>query len=1074
MKQQITTPKNWYLTEKWGMISMNLLSLALLMGVSLLPVTAAMKNQSNRKPVSFTYSNRSQVDIPVKGKITDRKTGETLIGVSVKVKGAKTGVSSDGNGNYSINAPANGILTITYIGYETLEVPINNRGLVDISLVGSNTSLDEVVVIGYGTQKKINLTGAVSTVDSKVFDSRPIANIGKGLQGTISNLNISQSDGSLGKGASFNVRGNTSINGGSPLILVNGIPMDINLLNPSDIDNVTVLKDAASAAIYGARAAYGVILVTTKSGGMKDKPIISISSNYSINSPTIKFETMDAMERMSYMNEGNMRVNGTPYYQFDQYYAAAITAHYNDPSKPEVFQHPNESPTSYAFSANTDWAKETLRNSFPQQQNTASIRGGSDKFNYYTSFSSFYEEGVAKNFDEKYKRYNFMTNLSYNLNKWFNVGTRISINTSKKTYPPNDASNNFAEDRNMFQTHQWPNWPVYLPDGNYASLGSVPNLVQMQKEGGYRTRNIGDSWLTGFVKLTPVKHMSFNLDYSFNAKNTAELDYRRQLPMFDRAGLSGYYPYTNPSSVTRTNYDNKYYVFNAYTDYENTFAKKHYFKAMVGLNQENDLDQWFQTKREKLMVGTIPQMNLASGERYAYDGAQEYAIRGAFSRLNYSFDDRYLFEFNGRYDGTSKFAKKDRFAFFPSVSAGWRVDNEAFFTGLKKSINMLKFRGSYGNLGNQNVPGYYPYIATFSTGAVNYLINGDAPMTAFAPGLVSPTLTWETVTQRNFGVDFAVLDNRLSGSFDIYRRDTKKMLTKSQTLPAVLAVAEPQSNAADMKTTGFDLTLNWNHTINKVRYGVTFLLGDYKAEILKYSNPSGIISDYYVGQNLGAIWGMETGGFFKTDVEAAALDQKNISGRKRQAGDIWFVDQNGDNKIARGKQTLEDHGDMKIIGNNTPRYSFGFRPNISWKGFDLDIFMQGVAKRDMWISGMYFLDAYNNEWGIQGKIISDYWSPTNLDAQYPRPLVTGGTDVQAVQTRFLQNAAYMRLKQLTFAYTIPLQLSKKLGVQRMKVYFSGNNLWEATKMVKIVDPEQNSAISYPLNRSLSFGANFDF
>jgi len=1011
-------------------------------------------------------------DIIVSGKVTDQKSGEPLIGVSVKLRETNVGVATDENGNYSLKSPKNGTLIITYVGYETSNVTVNNREIINISLASSSGSLEEVVVVGYGTQKKINLTGAVANVDSKVLESRPITNIGQGLQGTIANLNVTQSDGSLGKGASFNVRGNTSINGGSPLILVDGIPMDINLLNPNDIANVTVLKDAASAAIYGARAAYGVILVTTKSG-KKSSPLISLSSNYSINKPTIRFETMNVMERMAYMNEGNMRVNGTPYYQFDQYYEAAIIAHFNDPTKPDVFQHPNESPTTYAFAANTDWPSLTLRNSYPQQQHTASISGGSDKFKYYTSFSYFNEEGIAKNFNERFNRYNFMTNLTYSLAKWIDIGTRISLNNSNKKYPPNDKSGNFNEDRNMFQVHQWPNWPVYLPDGHYASLGSVPNLVQMQKEGGYRTRDIGDSWLTGVIKLTPIKNMTFNLDYSYNIKNTDELDYRRQLPMYDRAGLSGYYPYTNPSSVTRTSYTDRYYVFNAYTDYENTF-NKHYFKIMVGLNQENTSNKWFQATREKLMVGTIPQMSLASGERYAADGDQEYAIRGAFSRINYSFDDRYLVEFNGRYDGTSKFAKKDRFAFFPSVSVGWRVDNEAFFKGLKSSINMLKLRGSYGNLGNQNVPGYYPYIATFTTGAANYLINGEAPMTAYAPGLVSPTLTWETVTQRNFGIDVSVLNNRLSGTFDVYRRDTKNMLTKSQTLPAVLAVAEPQANAADMKTTGFDLTIDWNHTINKVRYGVTFLLSDYTAEILRYSNPSGIISDYYVGQKIGSIWGLVTGGFFETDEKAAALDQKNISGRKRQAGDIWFEDLNGDGKITRGKQTLDDHGDMKIIGNNTPRYSFGFRPNVSWKGFDLDIFLQGVAKRDMWIAGNYFINAYNDEWSVQGKVITDYWTPTNPNAKYPRPLVTGGNDVTAVQTRFLQNAAYMRLKQLTLGYTIPVNLTQKWGIKRVKVYFSGNNLWETTKMVKITDPEQTSAMSYPLNRAVSFGLNVDF
>jgi TonB-linked SusC/RagA family outer membrane protein len=1012
--------------------------------------------------------------ITVTGKVT-ASDQTTIPGVSILVKGTTTGTVTDADGNYSVKVPdATAILVFSSIGYLSQEVPVGDRAVIDIILLEDVQSLEEVVVVGYGVQKKINVTGAVSTVNSDVLESRPITNLGQALQGTIPNLNISQASGALGSGSTFNVRGNTSINGGSPLILVNNIPMDINLINPNDIESVTVLKDAASAAIYGARAAYGVILITTKKGSKALKPQVTLSSNYSVNTPVVKFETMDAMERMTYMNEANMRVNGRPYYQFDEYYEAAITAHYNDPTQPETFLHPNLPPNQYGFSANTDWPRVLLRDSYPMQQYTATVSGGSDRFDYYTSLGYFRAEGITKNFDEVYSRYNLMTNLNYDLTDWMRIGTKISINTSNKTYPPNDRQDNFNENRNMFQVHQWPNWPVFLPDGKYASAGSVPNVLQMHKEGGYRTRDIFDSWMTGTVMLTPVKNMTFNLDYSFNMKDTEELDYRRQLPMYDRLGLTGYYPYTNPSSVSRTNYNNRYYVFNAYADYENTFREKHYVKVLAGFNQENASNKDFMATREKLMVSTMPYMDLAFGERYAVDGESEYAIRGAFFRANYSFNDKYFVEFNGRYDGSSKFPKSDRFAMFPSVSMGWRIDNEAFFGGLRNSFDLLKLRVSYGNLGNQNVPGFYPYIATYTSGLSNFLINGDNQMAVFAPGLVSPTLTWETVTQQDIGIDFSLLENKLSGSFDVYKRETKNMLTRSVTLPAVLAVVEPQANAADMKTTGFDLSINWTDQVDQVKYGISLLLSDYSAEITKYSNPSGIISDYYVGKSIGEIWGLETGGIFQTDDEAAALDQSQINGRKREAGDLWFVDQDGDAKITRGKQTLSDHGDMKIIGNSTPRYSYGFRTDLSWKGINLNIFFQGVAKRDLVIAGNHFVSQYNDEWGVQGKIGTDWWSPTNRDAYFPRPLITGGTDVTTVQTRYMQNAAYLRLKQLTLAYSLPTALTKKIWANRIQVYVSGNNLWEATKMIKIADPEQSSARDYPLHRAYSAGLNFGF
>jgi TonB-linked SusC/RagA family outer membrane protein len=1011
------------------------------------------------------------------GKVTS-ETGEFLPGVNIILKGTNIGTVSDSEGSYSLEVPnLTGTLVFSYIGYKTVEVAVSGRTTIDVRLVEDVQSLGEVVVVGYGTTEKINLTGAVSTIGAEALESRPITNIGQGLQGTVSNLNITQGNGSLGKGSSFNIRGNTSINGGGPLILVNGIPMDINLLSPNDIESVTVLKDAASAAIYGARAAYGVILVTTKTGKKAGgKPKVSLSTFVSRNEPTSRINFIDTKDRIAYMNEAYMRVNGRNYY--DDITMDAMMAHYNDPSQPSAIIHPS-SPSEWRGVANTNWEKILMDDSYPMQQHTASVSGGSDKFDYYSSFSYLNQKGLTNRdlFDEHFKRYNFMTNINYNVVDWITVGTKISINNSNKRFPPNYPwfRNEFPEGGTIYQTNVFSTQPFKNPDGNWSHQGSIENPAQMLTEGGYQTRDINDVWMTGSVKLTPVKNMTVNLDYSTNTNNRKEMSYVSRQPFYDVNGqVIGYYGGSNPNRVIRTNYNDKYYVFNIYGDYANTFAEKHYVKAMVGFNQENAQYNWVRAERRNLIINSIPYINLASGDRFAYDGIDEYAIRGAFTRLNYIFADRYLLEFNGRYDGTSKFAKKDRFAFFPSVSLGWRVDSEPFFAGLKNAIDQLKLRASYGDLGNQNVAGYYPYIATLSAGEVNYLINGERPMSIYAPGLVSSTLTWETVTQQNLGVDFAFFDSRLSGSFDIYKRNTKNMLTKSQTLPAVLAVNEPQANAADMSTTGFDLTLEWRHTAGDFRYSATVVFSDYTAEITKFSNPAGIISDYYVGKKMGEIWGLTTGGLFQTDDEALALDQSNINGRKRQAGDLWMVDLNGDGKITRGSQTLENPGDMSIIGNSTPRYSFGFRPTVGWKGFDLDLFFQGVGKRDLWMDSRYFLTQYSNEWVGIAKAAMDYWSPENPDAYFPRPIISGASDVTSVQSRFLQNAAYIRLKQLTLGYTIPQGLTNKMGIERFRVFFSGSNLWTATKMIEISDPELSGPSAYPLYKSMSLGANINF
>jgi TonB-linked SusC/RagA family outer membrane protein len=505
---------------------------------------------------------------------------------------------------------------------------------------------------------------------------------------------------------------------------------------------------------------------------------------------------------------------------------------------------------------------------------------------------------------------------------------------------------------------------------------------------------------------------------------------------------------------------------------------KHAVKVMVGFNQEHQEYKYFNAKRQNLTVESFPFMDLAYGEKFVGDGASHYAIRGSFSRLNYNFDDRYLFEFNGRYDGTSKFPKDDRFAFFPSASVGWRLDNEPYLASLKNKFDMLKVRASYGSLGNQSVSGNYPYIATFSSGQASYLIDGELPMTLYAPGLVSPTLTWETVTQRDLGVDIAMLNNRFNLTFDIYRRDTKDMLTKSATLPAVLAVSEPSANAADLKTTGWDLSAGWRQTIaGNINWEVKLLLSDYTSTITKYSNPSGLLSDYYVGQNIGDIWGFVTAGIAQTDAEANALDQTNVASRTRGAGDLVFVDLNGDGKITYGAGTLDDHGDRKIIGNNTPRYSYGLSNLITWKEFDLNIFFQGIAKRDYNLNGRYWVNGFNDEWTAHNRVLIDYWTPDNPDAYFPRPIITGGTDVTTSQTRYLQNVAYLRLKELALGYTLPANLTQKLRIDRMRVYFSGNNVWEVTGIYKhkhLADPEMVTTYQNPINRTFSLGANIYF
>ncbi|MDD4756322.1 MAG: TonB-dependent receptor [Prolixibacteraceae bacterium] len=1022
-------------------------------------------------PAGSIYQQRA-----VSGKIADAK-GLPLPGVTVLVKGTTQGTITDSDGEYSLSGlPDGATLVFSFVGMHTQEIVVGTQTVINVTMEEETIGLEEVIAIGYGTQKKENLTGAVSYVDAETLDSRPVPSIGQGLQGTVSNLNVTQTTGTPGRGASFNIRGYESITGGSPLILVDGIPMDINVLNPQDIESVTVLKDAASSAIYGARAAFGVILVTTKSGKESLKPQVSLSMNYSVNEPTAVFQPMDSKERMEYMNTANNAQAGQNYYQFPEWLIPHLLAYYEDPvNNPSAVPDIND-PNTWMPCGNVDWTDELYRDSYPQQQYTASISGGSEKVNYYSSISYFSQVGMPRHFDEKYERYNLLSNISYDVTDWITIGAKISVNNMKKFYPPDNKSGGFSETNLPQHFVQWANWPVYTPDGNYWAGGAVANMVFYHEEGGYRKRDGSDSWLTGLAILKPFKNTVFNIDYSYNREDQNEISTYNVMPQYKVDGsIGGSYPHTDPNRTIKSSYGNRYWAFNAYGTYDNDFGK-HSVKWMLGFNQENSERSFFEAERENKMIESMPFLSLSYGLRYVDDSATEFAIRGAFTRFNYIYDNRYFIEFNGRYDGTSKFPKDDRFAFFPSASVGWRLENEPYLSGLQNTFDMLKLRASYGSLGNQSVPGNYPYIASFSSGQLSqHLIGNSLPMTVYAPGLVSPTLTWETVTQQNLGIDVAILQNRLSATFDIYRRDTKNMLTKSKTLPAVLAVNEPQENAADLKTTGWELSVDWRHRIRELGLGARVVLSDYTATITEFDNPKGIFSDYYVGKDIGEIWGLVTGGIFQTDEEAKALDQTRISGRERLAGDLYFEDLDGDGKITYGNSTLENPGDRKIIGNSTPRYSFGVTTDADWKGFDLKVFFQGIGKQDRWLSTGTFLNPWTSEWTTMHKVCTDWWSPENTDAFFPRPLIQGGSDVAAVQTRYLQNAAYLRLKQLTFGYTIPATLTQRFNISKIRVYFSGNNLWEINNIYKkIVDPEMTYAGAYSIYRSSSFGANISF
>ena len=1020
------------------------------------------------------------------GVVTDT-TGETVIGASVVVKGTTNGTITGLDGDFSLSGVTKGsILVVSFVGYQNTEVKWNGQPLT-IVLKEDTKVLDEVVVVGYGTQKKANLSGAVAAVDGKVLQDRPITNIGQGLQGVVPNLNITMNNGGApGATSSFNIRGNTSLNGGSPLVLVDNVQMDANLVNPDDIESISVLKDAASASIYGARAAYGVILITTKKGKKSDKPTVSLSATGYWQSPALTFHNVNSMQYLTMMDEAYQNDGGSGHYFKSQVYQYAED-YFNGKYDSPVFFDTAYDTYKYGYCGNTDWWDELYKTSFSQIY-TANISGGNDRTTYYASVSMNDQGGILKAGDDKYNKYNANVNISSNITKWLNVSAKIAHTYTDELHPTggttamnSTAYSGLSSYSGMMKGDLSPLMPVKHPDGHYAGQGSYTNPVAIMEQGGNAQYKQNDLWMTGAVKITPIKGLVINADYTWNFYGKSSNQHVQNFYDYTAVpGTENYYPWTNPSSVTVTNNDDYYNAFNAFAEYTFSLKEKHNFKVMVGYNQENKHKKYHYAGRKNLIDSSNPSLNLAYGDMAMNGSETHWSVNGFFARINYDYKGKYLLELNGRYDGSSKFPHGDRYAFFPSASVAWRVSEEKFWEPIRGWFDNFKLRASYGSLGNQALDesryGNFPYLATYGINTkYGALLNGTRPVAVSVPGLVSASFTWETVNQIDFGFDASFFGGRLNTSFDWYRRNTKDMLTAGQALPVVLGTSVPQENAADMKTVGWEVSLEWNDRLsNGFGYHIKGVLSDYQASITKFSNPTKLLGTHYVGEKLNEIWGYVSNGLFQSDEDAKAADQSYLSGGSWGAGDVKYEDLNNDGKIDIGKNTLDDSGDRKIIGNSTPRYSYGITAGFDYKGFDFEMFWQGIGKRDYWLGGSQFW-GFTDEWCTPLTSSLDYWTEDNRDAYFPRLHhygVNGGN--HQVSTRYLQNAAYLRLKNVVLGYTIPRSITEKVKISRLRVFVQGENLLTFTPLIDSYDPETLNNMTYPINKKISVGLNLTF
>ena len=990
---------------------------------------------------------------------------------------------TDIDGNFSVNAAPGTMLTFSYTGFKTQTAKAQNG--MRVVLESDVSNLNEVVVVGYGTQKKANLTGAVASVNGAVLENRPISNIGQGLQGVVPNLNVTMGRGGApGASASFNVRGTTSLNGGEPLVLVDNVQMDPNLVNPDDIESISVLKDAASAAIYGARAAYGVILITTKKGKLNSRPTVQFSASGYWQKPAVEMHNVNSLDYLRMIDIAYQNSGGSGHY-FNPLVYSYAEKYANGTYDQPVFYDKTYNASKYGYCGNTDWWNELYKTSFSQIYN-ASISGGSEKTSYYVSLGANNQGGILKATDEKYNKYNANINVTSEVTPWMEVSAKIAHTYTTEMHPTGGTTamnstpySGLSPYSGMMKSDLSPLMPVKHPDGHYAGQGNFTNPVAIQAQGGNAQFRQNDLWMTGAVKLTPIKGLVVNADYTWNFYGLSSTQHVRNFYDYTAVpGTENYYPWTNPNSVTKANNDDYYSSFNAFAEYSLALAENsHNLKFMVGYNQEKKRTQYYYAGRKDLINPDNPAINQATGDMAINGNMGQWAVNGTFARINYDYQGRYLLELNGRYDGSSKFKKGYRYQFFPSVSLAWRVSEEKFFEGMKTWWDNLKLRGSYGSLGNQVVSGNFPYLATYGINSkYGALLGGKLPVAITAPGLVSASFTWETVNQIDLGFDASFLRNRLNVSFDWYRRNTKDMLVDGEALPAVLGADVPRMNAADLKTLGWELSLEWNDRLPfGLSYHVKGVLSDYQSTITKFNNPTGLINKYYVGRKLNEIWGYVSNGLFQSDEEAAAhANQSYLYGGKWGAGDVRYEDLNGDNKINDGDNTLGKPGDRKVIGNSTPRFAYGITAGCEYKGFDFEMFWQGIGKRD-WFpgSGSAAYWGFTNEWQTPLTTSLDYWTTENRNAFFPKLGWNNGGN-RVASTRYLQSASYCRLKSITLGYTIPKAILDKVGVSRLRVYITGENLFTFTPLIKAFDPETLDNLTYPINKKLAVGLNLTF
>ena len=1069
----------------------------------------------------------------VSGVIREKSTNETLPGVSVLEKGTQNGTITNPDGRFELSVKEGATLVVSYIGLKTQEMKVGSSSTINVSLESSVEQVDEVVIVGYGQQKKANLTGAVASVDTKVLEARPIADVGRGLQGITPGLSVVIPSGEIGSDPIMKIRGQFgSLRGGSsPLILLDNVEIpSIQMVNPDDIESISVLKDAASSSIYGAKAAFGVILITSKKGAKTESVNVTYSGNLSFQNISKKME-MGGVDALEYSVSAFERIGLTDTGAFWKVTREGFERAKIWKDKWGGVVKPND-PMLYG----RDWYLDAngrkiglrtydpydymIKEWTPTQTHNLSVNGKSGKTDYNVGFGYLDQTGLIKPAKtDDFKRYNGSIRIGTDVTNWLRVSAGAMYSKRNKQYAY--ATSSTTADPWLY-LYRWSTlYPMTTEDGDPLR---GPAFEMAAANTAFQETNYTS--LNGGVVISPLKNWKINFDYTHanqeyitkrpGTRFTARDTWASAIVKNDASGMRIYMndagevvpsatigampayqlamsTYTGiggiPDHVYRYAKNDQWNTTNLNTTYDLTVNDFHKFKVMAGMNSVSWVNAYNWSQTTQLVDYANPQFDLAYGTQTASGGEYWESQLGFFGRLNYSYKEKYLLEGNLRYDGTSKFPTELKWRYFPSFSLGWRINEETWMDWSKSMLDALKVRGSWGTIGDQSVPGSL-YVPTMGGSTNNWLASGARQYQFGTPGAVSTSVTWQDITTLDLGLDARFLNSELGFSLDWYSRDTENMIVPLEGIPVTYGTGAPQSNYGSLRTNGVELQLDYNHRF-KNGIGVNFVatFADSKTTILKYGTTNSI-DNWYVGKNYGEIWGYETDRLYQksdfaydaagklikvtskdgyqvnqlTDAAAATQGRLQAGNFVFGPGDVKFKDLNGDGIINPGARLIKnatgdpDYGDLKIIGNNTPRYEYSFRAGADYKGFDASIFIQGVGKRDVWGDGFLAIPGYNSSDGaIPQAIAGDFWREDRIDAFYPAPYnmaSSNSTLNMQVQSRYLLNMAYLRIKNITVGYSLPSNVLRKLHVSKLRVYAALENFFTFDHLGGLpIDPE---------------------